>query len=125
MTRTCPVCRCVSHAEVLKKGDLRLVKCVQCAMVYADPVPEDLASGEFYDQLATPFYLSDDKLAGDYSPVRFERELKLFRKFCTSGRVLDVGCSAGAFLYQLSAAIWVRSMMTPGNGRMAGCGSLE
>ena len=60
-----------------------------------------MKSGEFYNQLAGPFYLSPDKLEGDYAPVRFERELKLFRKFRASGRVLDVGCSTGAFLAQV------------------------
>jgi SAM-dependent methyltransferase len=70
-------------------------------MVYASPVEDAMMTGAFYDQLATPFYLSPDKLESDYAPVRFERELKLFRSFCTSGRVLDVGCSTGAFLAQL------------------------
>jgi len=70
-------------------------------MLYANPIDEGLATGEFYDQLATPFYLSPDKLESDYAPVRFNRELKLFRRFCPLGRVLDVGCSTGAFLAQL------------------------
>ena len=70
-------------------------------MIYADPVEKSLETGEFYDRLARPFYLSPDKLDSDYSPVRFARELKLFRRFCPRGRVLDVGCSTGAFLYQL------------------------
>jgi 2-polyprenyl-3-methyl-5-hydroxy-6-metoxy-1,4-benzoquinol methylase len=70
-------------------------------MIYANPVEEVLATGTFYDHLAAPFYLSPDKLAGDYSPVRFARELKLFRRFCPRGEILDVGCSTGAFLYQI------------------------
>ena len=78
-----------------------MVRCDGCAMIFASPIEEDLATGAFYDQLATPFYLSPDKVQGDYSPVRFVRELKLFREFCQRGSVLDVGCSTGAFLYQL------------------------
>lgn len=70
-------------------------------MVFASPVEEDFLTGNFYDQLANPFYLSPDKLQSDYAPVRFERELKLFRRFCGKGTVLDVGCSTGAFLFQL------------------------
>ena len=70
-------------------------------MIYANPVEKSLETGEYYDQLARPFYLSPNKLESDYSPVRFERELKLFRRFCRQGRVLDVGCSTGAFLHQL------------------------
>jgi 2-polyprenyl-3-methyl-5-hydroxy-6-metoxy-1,4-benzoquinol methylase len=70
-------------------------------MLYANPIDDAFTTGQFYDQLATPFYLSSDKLESDYAPVRFNRELKLFRRFCPSGRVLDVGCSTGAFLAQL------------------------
>jgi 2-polyprenyl-3-methyl-5-hydroxy-6-metoxy-1,4-benzoquinol methylase len=70
-------------------------------MVYASPIEPGWASGLNYQQLAVPFYLSADKLQGDYSPVRFQRELRLFRKFCSQGKVLDVGCSTGAFLFQL------------------------
>ena len=71
-------------------------------MVYADPVPEEFASGQYYDQSGGEYYLSPAKLESDYADVRFERELRLFRKHCTGGAVLDVGCSSGAFLHQLS-----------------------
>jgi len=70
-------------------------------MIYATPVEPELASGKFYDRMGAPFYLSPDKLESDFAPVRFARELRLFRSFCRSGAVLDVGCSTGAFLFQL------------------------
>ena len=72
-------------------------------MVFANPVPSAMASGEHYEGLAAGLYLAADKLAADYAPVRFERELKLFRQFCPRGKVLDVGCSTGGFLFQLEA----------------------
>jgi 2-polyprenyl-3-methyl-5-hydroxy-6-metoxy-1,4-benzoquinol methylase len=46
--------------------------------------------------------LSPAKLESDYAAVRFERELRVFRKHCPRGAVLDVGCSSGAFLFQLN-----------------------
>ncbi|MFN7141835.1 MAG: class I SAM-dependent methyltransferase, partial [Limisphaerales bacterium] len=46
-------------------------------------------------------YLSEDKLKSDYASVRFERELRILRRHCTRGKILDVGCSTGAFLYQV------------------------
>ncbi len=69
-------------------------------MVFADPLPPESAP-EHYDQLGRPYYLSPDKLEGDFASVRFERELRLFRRHCASGGILDVGCSTGAFLHQL------------------------
>ena len=86
----------------MAKGSLRLVRCSRCGMVFANPVEEQYLTGTFYDQLATPFYLSPQKLESDYAPVRFRRELRLFRRYCRSGDVLDVGCSTGAFLHQLT-----------------------
>jgi len=69
-------------------------------MIYVNPVPQDLASGDYYNR-AADYYLSPDKLESDYADVRFERELRLFRAHCQAGSILDVGCSTGGFLYQL------------------------
>jgi 2-polyprenyl-3-methyl-5-hydroxy-6-metoxy-1,4-benzoquinol methylase len=71
-------------------------------MLYANPVPVEFVSGQYYDERGTDYYLSPAKLESDYAPVRFERELRLFRKFCRGGAVLDVGCSTGGFLYNLN-----------------------
>ena len=71
-------------------------------MQYLNPVPAKYATGEYYDKEAASYYLSPAKLESDYSPVRFQRELRLFRNYCQGGDVLDVGCGSGAFLYQLN-----------------------
>lgn len=85
----------------MRKGEMRLVRCAGCGMVYANPVPEAMASGDYYDRDGAGYYMSEAKLGSDYADVRFERELKLFRQHCLTGTVMDVGCSSGAFLYQL------------------------
>jgi 2-polyprenyl-3-methyl-5-hydroxy-6-metoxy-1,4-benzoquinol methylase len=69
-------------------------------MIYANPVPMEMATGNFYDQAGSE-YLTPEKLESDYADVRFERELRLFRAHCSRGLVLDVGCSSGGFLHQL------------------------
>jgi 2-polyprenyl-3-methyl-5-hydroxy-6-metoxy-1,4-benzoquinol methylase len=68
-------------------------------MVYASPVDLEYVSGEFYSN--QNYYVSPAKLNSDYADVRFQREVKIFRRFCQQGRVLDVGCSTGGFLQQL------------------------
>jgi 2-polyprenyl-3-methyl-5-hydroxy-6-metoxy-1,4-benzoquinol methylase len=100
--RLCPICSDPASTPFLAKGSLQLVQCPACAMVYANPVTNDFATGTFYNERGDSFYLSPAKLESDYAPVRFERELRIFRRYCSSGRVLDVGCSTGAFLYQLT-----------------------
>ena len=71
-------------------------------MIYVSPAPAELATGQYYDQAGADYYLSAAKLQSDYAPVRFERELRVFRRHCQGGAVLDVGCSTGAFLHQLN-----------------------
>jgi 2-polyprenyl-3-methyl-5-hydroxy-6-metoxy-1,4-benzoquinol methylase len=100
LTRVCPNCESPQAKPFLQKGELRLVRCTVCSMIYANPVPVEMATGIFYDRAGNE-YLSAEKLEGDYSDVRFERELRLFRALCPGGSVLDVGCSSGAFLHQL------------------------
>src|SRR5438067_2195765 len=97
--RACPVCGQKEAERFWQKGTFGLVRCRQCSMVYVEAVAEDLVSGRFYDQRA--FYLSPEKLESDYAPVRFERELRIFRTWCRTGEVLDAGCSTGGFLHQL------------------------
>lgn len=99
--RPCPVCAENETRPVLKKDAQTLVKCGHCGMVFTNPVPQAYLDGTFYEDSGRSFYLSPEKLAGDYSPVRFERETAFLRSHCQRGRVLDVGCSSGAFLFQL------------------------
>lgn len=101
-SRDCPVCGHKEAGAYMQKGELQLVRCCRCRMVYANPVPAEFASGEYYDRAGGDYYLSPAKLESDYAAVRFERELRLFRKHCQGGAVLDVGCSSGAFLFQLN-----------------------
>jgi ubiquinone/menaquinone biosynthesis C-methylase UbiE len=100
--RRCPVCGQDHPQSLLEKSGLKLVQCADCSMVYADPIPKEMATGSYYHQIGEDYYLSEDKLAGDYADVRFDRELALFRRFCRGGNILDVGCSSGGFLFQLS-----------------------
>jgi SAM-dependent methyltransferase len=101
LLRHCPVCGHDQTAPFLKKRELTLVRCVACAMIYANPAPAEYASAREYTSLGEDYYLSPAKLESDYADVRFERELRILRKRCPTGKVLDVGCSSGAFLYQL------------------------
>jgi 2-polyprenyl-3-methyl-5-hydroxy-6-metoxy-1,4-benzoquinol methylase len=102
--RNCPVCGETSARPWLEKHGMQIVQCAACGMVYANPIAARYASGEYYDTEASVYYLSEDKVRSDYSRTRFARETAFFRRHCRRGRVLDVGCSSGAFLYQLQTS---------------------
>src|SRR2546426_12215932 len=97
--RRCPVCDQDDAGPYLQKSGLHLVRCRRCSMIYANPAPVEFASGQYYDQIAAEYYLAPAKLESDYAPVRFERELRLFRKYCRGGAGLDGGCFFRAFLF--------------------------
>lgn len=99
--RACPVCQSGKRQLRWRKGGLQIVRCVDCGMVYVNPMLAAMASGQFYDTEGADYYLSPAKLASDYADARFERELRLLREFCPRGSVLDVGCGSGGFLFQL------------------------
>lgn len=118
--RRCPVCDAESAKPHWQKPGVRLVQCQHCAMVYSDPVSTEFVSGEFYQQIGTPSYLSSAKLESDYAPVRFQREWHLLRAFCRQGAVLDVGSSTGAFLFGLQSGVAAGSSTAPGNYQVTG-----
>src|SRR5947208_15193770 len=59
--RNCPVCDSGDAQMYRQKGELRLVRCSQCSMIYANPVPAEFASGDFYNHVGAEYYLSPAK----------------------------------------------------------------
>jgi 2-polyprenyl-3-methyl-5-hydroxy-6-metoxy-1,4-benzoquinol methylase len=100
VSRSCPLCGEQASTPFLHKHSLQLVCCTRCSLVHANPVPVQVATAAFYDEAGAE-YLEPAKLESDYADVRFARELRIFRRHCPRGSVLDVGCSSGGFLHQL------------------------
>src|SRR6185436_13120564 len=98
--RLCPVCNSTNARPKWTKASLAVQQCANCSMLFVRDVPKEFATAEFYK--GSSYHLVPDKLESDYAAVRFERELRVFRRFCESGSVLDVGCSTGGFLHQLT-----------------------
>lgn len=96
--RPCPVCSEQRSEGWLRKENFAIVRCVQCGMKYIDDAA--VLAPDYYSTDADSFYISDDKIRGDYAPDRYARELNALRRYCPGGKVLDVGCSTGGFLYQ-------------------------
>ncbi|HEV2884459.1 MAG TPA: class I SAM-dependent methyltransferase [Pyrinomonadaceae bacterium] len=94
---------CVSADEVLHEFDqFRVNRCTHCGLVRLSPRLVETQLGEFYESE----YFSGDHSTGydSYEKDRplyektFARRLKLIRRYKSSERLLDIGCSLGYFL---------------------------
>src|SRR5437867_13394565 len=69
--RNCPLCGGNDARPHFQKSDLRVVCCRCCSMVYANPVSDEFASGDYYHRIGADYYLDPAKLESDYADVRF------------------------------------------------------
>jgi 2-polyprenyl-3-methyl-5-hydroxy-6-metoxy-1,4-benzoquinol methylase len=88
----CPICRSGSIFNY-SKGDPYLKECKNCKIVFTYSLPEDLAGayGEDYYKIWYEKQLKQRM-------TLWRRRLKIVKKFCKSGKLLDVGTGDGLFL---------------------------
>jgi len=100
----CPVCNSVNSIPVFQKNGYLLARCVNCTMIYVDPMPADALLQAHYQN---PAYFSGDESLGylSYADMHkaltphFKRRLHLINHyFPRRGRLLDYGCADGYFL---------------------------
>jgi len=104
-----PVCVACGRAHTRPLLD-RYVTCVHCGLVRADPLPreEELeARAEYWSE---HHHLREEKLTRQFDPaiqhLAFGRVLEELLPYRRNGRLLDIGCSAGAFLDAAARAGW-------------------
>jgi len=93
----CQICQQDNCRILFHKDGYTYVKCKECGLVYLNPQPSVATLRSTYKNFGKEYYLSKEKLKIDFSIDHRERleKLKQFRK---TGKLLDVGCSTGAFL---------------------------
>jgi len=74
----------------------RIVKCNNCGLVYANPRDEEPVLNKKYEELGSDEYL----VAESERTLTFRKDANSVKRYCRSGRILDVGCSTGIFLTQ-------------------------
>lgn len=91
----CTVCGSTDGTEVIRLPDGAYRQCSRCQMVFASPMPPDLAQrNEEGCTASLAFYAGKvDALRG-----RNRRKLRRFSRYRRTGRLLEIGCSAGAAL---------------------------
>ena len=100
MTHTgCNLCQADNFSLLFTKDSLKIVKCLECGLIYVNPQPseEDLRTiyqNGYFNGTWQSDYLTEKKL---YGP-RFRERLKDIDSLKTKGKLLDVGCAVGYFL---------------------------
>lgn len=111
---TCYICGANKSRLLCEIPTGRIVRCCECETVYRAKVITGDDYGRLYQSEATmetPFYMAN-KMAGDpkIEPMpTFARGLTRLEKLRRPGRLLDIGCSYGAFMLLAQKAGWVSS----------------
>jgi len=88
----CPLCSSPNIADAIPK-DPFLKKCGQCSIVFTHPFPQ--ATAEVYDQ---NYYKIWNEEQYEKRLKLWARRLRMVKKFCSAGRLLDIGTGDGLFL---------------------------
>lgn len=107
---SCPLCGHAGSTEWLVAPDrfhgrherYRLVRCPECSLVWLSNPP----GAEEMHLHYTDSYHRLISAAGETSPHRWQGHKKILTKFKSSGALLDLGCSSGAFLESLKGESW-------------------
>jgi 2-polyprenyl-3-methyl-5-hydroxy-6-metoxy-1,4-benzoquinol methylase len=111
---TCYICGSPKSRSLCEIPVGTIVRCLECDTVYRAKVVTGLEHSKLYQNEAmmeTPFYLAN-KMAVDpkVEPMRtFARGLRRLEEIRVPGRLLDVGCSYGAFMVLAQSAGWKTS----------------
>lgn len=103
--RACPVCNGSNQRFMFTKEGGTYVRCADCTMVYLNPVLKDAELTEYY---RSNHAVQSEVVAEDsqFYTRLYEKGLTSIERFQNPGTILDVGCSAGAFLDVAKRAGW-------------------
>lgn len=103
----CIICGHSDHAHVFTKQGFELVRCCFCDLVFVSKQPDvdEIKKIYSFDAGYHKKYACEE---GDlkWETERARRHMSDIRRHKASGRLLDVGCSAGFFLKEARAAGW-------------------
>jgi SAM-dependent methyltransferase len=103
--RKCPVCDKDDYIQLFSKEGGWYVKCLNCSMIYINPVFTDGALNDYYENNHT--VQSELVEEGDlFYENLYNRGLNSIEKTTTPGNILDLGCSSGFFLNLAKKRKW-------------------
>lgn len=99
----CILCNSPNRSVLIRKGDWIAFKCDNCGLGFLDPRPDCVELSQFYtDRYFQDHYGNGLKLNSLEMKRRVSQEdhrIKFFRSLKKNGRLVDIGCGMGYFLY--------------------------
>ena len=97
----CPACGAESVRFLFRKDRYDYALCSVCGLVHVNPRPSAEELAAIYDHYGSGYFTSPRKLAIDFSPLKYEKEMAFFLRYSVPGPTLDIGCATGSFLAAL------------------------
>ena len=107
----CRLCGRQKAKFFFHKDNYTILRCQQCDLVYLDYIPCHESLRALY---SVEYFRSSDKRQGyhDYQSLEaslmatFKVRLRQMARFCSPGRLLEIGCAMGFFLQAAQEAGW-------------------
>jgi len=96
MRPSCPLCGSEAGLAFTKLG-FDYYRC-PCAFVFIWPRPSGDQLLEIYLRDGQEYWTTEAMMRFAFSPTKSSREIAFLRRFRSSGRLLDIGCSTGSFV---------------------------
>lgn len=103
--RKCPVCKQDNYIKIFEKEGGEYVKCLECSMVYSNPIFTADALTDYYKNNHTnqaELVQSDNRF---YLNL-YNKGLDSIEKITQTNNILDIGCSSGIFLDTAKKRDW-------------------
>lgn len=104
MNSHCPICRAVL-CQIVEYAEPphRVVRCVECGMVYVDPLPDSEKLTRHYNESYYAEWVSSQRKKRE---CMWARRLKIIEQWARPGALLDIGCGEGLFLEVAKKGGW-------------------
>lgn len=119
---TCSLCGSQNAEFFLRTFDrysesnktFNLYRCINCGLISISPLPvQETLSNVTVDHDVNPFFYFHnshkeilDRLYSFFHPYLVKWRIKQIEKTVGTGRLLDVGCGNGTFIYELKQRLW-------------------